>query len=57
MCVFDGVVDAEAYVMIPERTLQFILQVYLDHHWFMQDNVPKHTSRGAQEFFEENRID
>ena len=57
MCVFDGVMDAEAYVMILERTLlPFIQQVYPDHHRFMQDNDPKHTSRRAQEFFEEKGI-
>ena len=57
MCVFDGVMDTEAYVMILERTLlPFIQQVYPDHHRFMQDDDPKHTSRYAQEFFEEKWI-
>ena len=55
VCVFDGVMDAEAYVMM-RTLLPFIQQVYPDHHRFMQDNDPKHTSRRAQEFFEEKGI-
>ena len=57
MCVFDGVMDAEAYVMILERTLLPVLhEVYPDGHRFMQDNDPKHTSKRAREFFEANNI-
>jgi hypothetical protein len=49
--------DAHAYVTILEKTLiPFLREVYLDHYRFMQDNDPKHTSRRAQGFFEQNRI-
>lgn len=55
--MFDGVIDAESYVMILERTLLPLLhEVYPDGHRFMQDNDPKHTSRRAQQFFTSNNI-
>ena len=31
-------------------------RVYLDGHGFQQDNDPKHTSRYAQDYIEENEI-
>ena len=56
-CVFDGLVDADTYVGILENTLlPFLNDVYPEGHSFFQDNDPKHTSRHAQSFFEENNI-
>ena len=45
------------YVNILKTTLKpFIDDVYPDSHRFMQDNDPKHTSRVAVQFFQENGI-
>ena len=57
ICIFDGIMNAERYVDILGRCLvPFCQQVYPDGHRFMQDNDPKHTSRRAQKFFEDNSI-
>ena len=36
--------------------LPFLHDVFPDGHRFMQDNDPKHTSRRAKQFFEENGV-
>ena len=45
------------YTQILKKTLlPFIRKVYPDDHRFQQDNDPKHTSRHAEEYMEENNI-
>ena len=57
VCIFDGIMNAELYVTILQRTLlPFLHEVYPDGHRFMQDNDPKHTSRCAAKFFEEEGV-
>lgn len=57
VCIFDGIMNAEMYVDILSRCLvPFCQQVYPGGHRFMQENDPKHTSRRAQKFFEDNNI-
>ena len=49
--------DAEMYQDILKQTLlPFLQNVYPSGHRFVQDNDPKHTSRAAQKFYEDNGI-
>ena len=49
--------DAGLYITILRQTfLPFLSEVYPAGHRLMQDNDPKHTSRRAQEFYEEEGI-
>ncbi|CAC5426752.1 unnamed protein product [Mytilus coruscus] len=56
--IFDGIMDAAFFVPeILEATLKpFIDSVYPDGHRFQQDNDPKHTSKLAKNFMQENNI-
>ena len=57
VCIFDGIMDAELYTKILKECLvPFCQEIYPGGHQFMQDNDPKHTSRRAQQFFNENGI-
>ena len=57
ICIFDGIMKAPLYVNILERTLlPFIARVMPTSHRFMADNDPKHTSRLAQNFLQEKKI-
>ena len=57
ICVFDGIMDAPLYIDVLDQTLlPFLSEVYPDGHRFMADNDPKHTSRVAQGFLEDNQV-
>jgi len=57
LCIYEGKMDAVMYVDILQRSLKpFIDEVYPDSHRFMQDNDPKHTSRLAQDYLQQNGI-
>ena len=57
ICIFDQIMDAEVYVNISKDTLlSFISAKFPDSHHFMQDNDPKHTSRLAKAYLEEQGI-
>ena len=56
ICIFDGIMDADLFCNVLETMLVPFIRNKLPDHWFMQDNDPKHTSRRAQAFFEEESI-
>ena len=56
ICIFEGIMDADLYCNILQSHLVPFINAQLPNHCFMQDNDPKHTSRAAKAFFEENGI-
>ena len=56
ICVFEGIMEANLYCRILKDTLLPFIREKLPDHRFMQDNDPKHTSKTAKTFFEENGI-
>ena len=57
VCIFEGKMNAALFVQILDRTLlHFIRDRLPDHHKYMQDNDPKHTSRLAQSFLADNDV-
>lgn len=58
LVLFEGIMDAQFYVqeILANGLLPFIQEVFPDGHRFQQDNDPKHTSRLASTFMEQNGI-
>ena len=58
LIVFKGIVDAQFYVseILTNGLLPFIRTTFPDGHRFQQDKDPKHTSRLASSFMEEQGI-
>ena len=57
ICIFEGCMDAVAYVGLLEKTLlPMIEKLCPNGHRFIQDNDPKHTSAKAQEFFSDHGV-
>ena len=56
ICIFEGIMAADLYIDILRTHLLPFITEKLPNHRFMQDNDPKHTSRIAKAFFEENGI-
>jgi len=57
ICIFEGIMDAPLYLQVLQQTLiPFLDEVYPNSHRFMADNDPKHTSRAAHQFLQENGV-
>ena len=57
ICIFTGIMNAQLYTKILERTLlRFLHDVFLSGHHFMQDNDPKHTFSASKKLFEDNGV-
>ena len=56
LIIFEGIMDAEFYVtqILGNGLLPFVRQAFPDGYRFQQDNDPKHTSRHACQFMEDN---
>ena len=55
--IFSGIMNADLYVTILRLgLLPFIRETYPDSHRLRQDNDPKHTSKTAKQFFEQEGI-
>ena len=56
--VFEGIMEAEFYVIeiLPNGLLPFVQETFRDGYRFQEDNDPKHSSRLAVRFMEENAM-
>ena len=55
--MFTGIMKATRYTDILDASLVPFLEEHFPHgHRFQQDNDPKHTSRWAQDYFENKKI-
>ena len=55
--IFEGIMNADLYKTILENGLiPFIRSTYPESHRFMQDNDPRHTSKAAVQFYEQQGI-
>lgn len=56
--IFDGIMEKEFFTnnILRDNLLPFIKERFSDSHRFQQDNDPKHRSKMAQQFMEENGI-
>ena len=55
--MFEGKMNAPLFVQILDRTLLPFLEERLSEgHRFMQDNDPKHTSKLAKSFMDNNGV-
>lgn len=51
VAIFEGIMDADRYIMVLQEALLPFLRDVLPHCRFMQDNAPMHTSKKVKEFF------
>ena len=57
ICIFEGIMDADMYVDILDKTLlPFLAEVYPDGHRFVHDNDPKHKSNVTTKFIKSKHI-